>query len=108
MNTRFQFLTSGLALLLECAALLLPPTRAAAQTAATIEIVPNLPHNGAVAAVTFSRDGSRFASGSRDHTIKLWDTATRRLLRTLQGHLELGVFGRILARRQPPDIRQLR
>jgi WD40 repeat protein len=80
VNMKFRFLASGLALLLQCAALLFPPTGATAQTVDRIEIVPNVPHSGPVAAATFLRDGSRIASGSRDRTIKLWDAATGRLL----------------------------
>jgi WD40 repeat protein len=43
-------------------------------------------HNGSVESVAFSPDGKILASGSRDDTIKLWDVATGREIRTLQGH----------------------
>jgi WD40 repeat protein len=36
--------------------------------------------------VLFSPDGTRIASGSLDHTIKLWDAASGGLLRTSKGH----------------------
>jgi hypothetical protein len=36
--------------------------------------------------VAFSRDGARLASASHDQTVKLWDVASGRLLRTLTGH----------------------
>ena len=40
-------------------------------------------HSGSVLAVAFSPDGKTLVSGSRDATIKYWDTATGALLRTL-------------------------
>jgi WD40 repeat protein len=36
--------------------------------------------------VAFSPDGSRLASGGHDRTIKVWDTASGQMLRTLNGH----------------------
>jgi hypothetical protein len=43
-------------------------------------------HTDVVLSVAFSPDGRTLASGSGDHTIKLWDAASGQLLRTLQGH----------------------
>lgn len=45
-------------------------------------------HVGWVRSVTFSPDGRNLASGSADHTIKLWDVVARNELRTLQGHTD--------------------
>ena len=43
-------------------------------------------HEGWVAAVAFSPDGSILATGSHDQTIRLWDAATGQELATLRGH----------------------
>ena len=41
-------------------------------------------HSSAVNAVDF--DGKYIVSGSGDHTIKVWNTSTGELVRTLEGH----------------------
>jgi hypothetical protein len=43
-------------------------------------------HMDSVLSVAFSPDGKILASGSADRTIKLWDVATGKELRTLSGH----------------------
>ncbi len=43
-------------------------------------------HRGPVTSVGFSPDGTRLASGSGDHTVKLWDAATGKELAILLGH----------------------
>jgi WD40 repeat protein len=43
-------------------------------------------HTGDVHGVAFSPDGSRLASASQDGTVKVWESQTGQLVRTLQGH----------------------
>ncbi|WPJ64265.1 hypothetical protein SMAC4_13771 [Sordaria macrospora] len=43
-------------------------------------------HSNGVNSVAFSPDGQRLASGSYDHTIKIWDPASGSCLQTLEGH----------------------
>ena len=45
-------------------------------------------HVGAVNAVAFSPDGRWLASCADDTTVKLWDTITGQLIRTLEGHTD--------------------
>jgi WD40 repeat protein len=46
-----------------------------------IDLVPQLGHSDAVTCVTFSVDGARLLSGSKDGSICLWDATTGTLLR---------------------------
>jgi len=67
------------------------PDAAAAQTpepriAAMVELVPQIGHSGAIGALAFSRDGRFVLSGSNDKTVKLWDAATGREVRSFVGH----------------------
>ncbi|EMR90185.1 putative vegetative incompatibility protein het-e-1 protein [Botrytis cinerea BcDW1] len=43
-------------------------------------------HSGSVNSIAFSADSRMLASGSGDHTIKIWDAATGTLQQTLEGH----------------------
>jgi WD40 repeat protein len=53
-----------------------------------IVTVPQIGHLDRVNSVVFSRDGTLVVSGSNEGGIKLWDTATGALLRTLDGHTQ--------------------
>jgi WD40 repeat protein len=55
---------------------------------ATIRLIVTYPHrpHRSVYSVAFSPDGRLLASGSDDKTIKLWDVASGREVRTLSGH----------------------
>ena len=45
-------------------------------------------HRLLVNSVSYAPDGKTLASGSRDKSVKIWDTATYQCLRTLRGHHE--------------------
>ena len=45
-----------------------------------------LRHGGEIPALAYSPDGSKLATASIDGTVKIWDTATGRELRTYRGH----------------------
>ncbi len=53
------------------------------------ELTVQMGHSGGVYAVAFSPDGRLIVSGSQDNTLKLWDTASGGLQRTIQGHLSI-------------------
>jgi WD40 repeat protein len=59
---------------------------AGAQERLRVEIVPPIPHARDVSSAVFSRDGARVLTGSADGTVKLWDVATTRMVRTFVGH----------------------
>ena len=43
-------------------------------------------HSDSVRSVAFSPDSTRLASGSYDHTVKIWDANSGACLQTLEGH----------------------
>jgi WD40 repeat protein/uncharacterized caspase-like protein len=67
------------------------------------EVVLQVGHRRAIRSVAFSPDGRWLVSGAKDNTIKIWDVATGRLLRTLYGHgspvnaLAMSPDGKLLA-----------
>lgn len=77
---------SGLVIGLARLAAVMLPIAASAQERPKIEIVPRVPHTDVVSSAAFSPDGAKILSGSADNTLKLWDAATARLIRTFVGH----------------------
>jgi WD40 repeat protein len=61
-------------------------SRGKAEPIARPELVLQTGHAMRVDGIAFSPDGQLLASGSADNTIKLWDTASKREVRTLAGH----------------------
>ena len=45
-------------------------------------------HASWVLGVTFATDGSKFASSSSDHTVKIWELANRQCLHTFNEHTD--------------------
>jgi len=50
--------------------------------------VVQMGHSKAVFQVAYSPDSKLIASGSDDHTMKIWDANTGRLIRTIKKHIE--------------------
>ena len=54
--------------------------------AQSIETIIQQGHPAAVTALAFSPDGKTIATGSKDKTVKLWETSSGNEIRTLAGH----------------------
>ena len=57
-----------------------------AQERTRIEIVPQIAHADDIASATLTPDGAQMLTAGKDGTLKLWDLATTRLVRTFAGH----------------------
>ena len=71
-----------------CLWLASPVTVAAAEPKPPVLPMPRnqMTHDDRVLSVAYSPDGKILASGSGDHTIKLWDVKTGKEQATLKGH----------------------
>jgi WD40 repeat protein len=65
---------------------------AQAQDGHAIEVVPALTHSSGVNWNAVSKDGAFALTGASDSTVKLWDVATGRLVRTFQGSSGLVMY----------------
>src|SRR5947209_5005635 len=45
---------------------------------------PRMCHSASVVSVTFSPDGNWLASGGFDHTLRIWDAASARVVRAIE------------------------
>src|SRR5687767_1611722 len=84
---RFCFRPYGLLLFIVLSVIVAPVVAttapAAVDTTPLLELVPQTGHADEVTTLSFSPDGKVLATGSRDGTIKLWDTKTGVVSRTL-------------------------
>jgi len=53
-----------------------------------VAVYPQLGHSKGIYSVAFSSDGKQVLSGSNDQTIRLWDAASGRVIKTFFGHTD--------------------
>ena len=64
-------------------------------------------HKAMINNVIFTRDGRSLVSASDDKTIRVWDTSTGEIVRTIRGQIGTGFEGKIYAAALSPDNRLL-
>ena len=89
---------------------LAPPATAEGATVAAARekyrrwtIAPRAPVKAAMA-IAVSPDGARVVAGGADHTVRIWDTATGRLLRAIDSEIQSGLFSAVAI---SPDNRRV-
>ncbi|MGD0693815.1 MAG: hypothetical protein ABSB82_03085 [Terriglobia bacterium] len=60
-------------------------------------------HSEPVTSVAWSPDGKRLATGSEDHTAKVWGAESGKELLTLRGHSSRAVVSNSHSATRPPD-----
>jgi len=86
MKAQFTILRAQSYPVILFALLLFCPSATSAQTRP--ELVLQTGHTKSITAIALSPDGRFLVSGSDDQTIKIWDTASGGVLRTLTGHAQ--------------------
>ncbi len=64
-------------------------------------------HQAMVKEAMFTNDGKQLVSVSNDKTVRVWDVASGRLLRTIRGQISTGHGGKLFAAALSPDNRWL-
>jgi len=86
MGSRKRFWAYLLSLVLTCLLSAYANSQNAPAEFQRPEAVLQVGHRRAVRAIVFGPDGRWLASGAKDNTVKIWEVASGRLLRTLYGH----------------------
>ncbi|VDM69960.1 unnamed protein product [Strongylus vulgaris] len=62
------------------------------ESCATVARMWKTMHTAPILSMKFNKDGSMLATGSADHTVKVWDTVQQHCTHTLKGHCVVSVL----------------